>query len=146
MFARSALEIATSVTSVVPSGPVDDIVLCVVYSYDSDGVRTPERPTRKLIPRRGATARPVPSLSMYAAPTPMPTKPNSSRLNGRWNDGSTRADHTVDDSPPALTFCTERMPDSSKLSTRNQPIDGEKSMSRRFDAIVRPAEPPSSST
>ena len=54
----------------------DVILLC------SDGVSTPERPTRKFAPMRGATASPAPSSLTYAAPMPIPTKPNVERLNG----------------------------------------------------------------
>src|SRR5688572_8333769 len=104
--------------------------LCVVYSYDSDGVRTPERPTRKFAPMRGATARPAPSALTYEAPTPMPRKPNVVRLNGKWYDGSMSPDHTVADSSPVLMFETPAMSESSRLSTKNQPIDGEMLMLR----------------
>src|SRR6185503_4446822 len=142
MLNRSALEIPTRVTFELPFASVAPIASCVVYSYDSDGRRMPERPTITSIPRRGATARPVPSSLTYAAPTPIPTKPNSERLNGRWNDGSTRADHNVADSVPALRFVTSTNADSSKLLTKNQPIDGEIFIARMSCASVSPAEPP----
>src|ERR1041385_7227845 len=127
MLNRSALEIATRVTLVVPSGPTAAIVSCVVYSYDSDGRKIPERPTRKSIPSRGETARPAPSLFWYAAPMPIPTKPNMDRLNGKWKLGSAMADHSVaEPSLPAFRLVTSRIADSSKLSIKNQPMLGEK--------------------
>src|SRR5689334_23881164 len=97
--------------------------LCVVYSYDSEGVRMPERPTSRLAPSRGARVKPPPRELTYEPPTPRPAKPNIVRVNGRWYDGSTSAENTVASSSPALTFETPRMPDSWKLSARNQPID-----------------------
>src|SRR5688572_27280820 len=104
---RSALDTATRLTFCM--SPLEtESTSCVVYSYDSDGVRTPERPTRKFIPTRGATARPAPRSLVYAAPMPRPPKANIVRLNGTWYDGSTRADHTVAESSPALMFVTPK--------------------------------------
>src|SRR5688572_23421340 len=146
MLKRSALD--TWITWVDCMSPVSwtSSMSCVVYSYDSDGVRTPERPTRKFIPMRGATARPVPISLTYAAPRPRPPNANIVRLNGTWYDGSTRADHTVADESPALMFETPRMADSSRLSATNQPIVGDTFTVRKSGAIMRPAEPPSSRT
>src|SRR3569623_301903 len=104
MFARSVLDTARSVTSVVPSGSFALIVLCIVYSYDSEGVSTPDLPTRKFKPARGATARAAPSGLTYAPPTPVPRKKYKSLSIAKRNDGSTIADHTDDHTMPAAMF------------------------------------------
>src|SRR4051812_38574378 len=77
---------------------------------------------------------------------PIPANANVVRLIGKWYDGSTTADSTVDDSVPALMFDAPKIADSSRLSARNQPIDGETLTLRKSGASIRPAEPPSSST
>ena len=56
----------------------------VVYWYDIDGLKMPERPIMKLPPRRGATANPVPAPVTCEAPTPRPKKANNERLIGKW--------------------------------------------------------------
>jgi len=76
---RSALDTATS-----DVGPSELDTSCVVYCQLAEGVRMPERPTRKLAPMRGAMAKPVPRSSMYEAPKPRPRKPKVMRLNGMW--------------------------------------------------------------
>src|ERR1041385_7007503 len=130
MLNRSALEIATRVTLVVPSGPTAAIVSCVVYSYDSDGRKIPERPTRKSIPSRGETARPAPSLFWYAAPMPIPTKPNMDRLNGKWKLGSAMADHSVaEPSLPGFRVGRAEIPQVLEVINKN-PADARREVAR----------------
>src|SRR5215207_6698374 len=142
---RSALDTETTLMFCMSPSETES-TSCVVYSYETDGVSTPERPTMKFIPTRGATASPVPRPEMYDAPTPIPPNANIERLNGTWYEGSTSADQIVADSSPVLMFDTLKIPVSSRWSARNQPIDGATFTLRKSDASTRPAEPPSSST
>src|SRR5688572_12226768 len=105
-------------------------VLIVVYWYEIAGVRTPERPTMKFIPTRGATGKPVPRPLTCEAPRPRPANANIERFSGMWYEGSRIADHRVAELSPVLMFEMLRIADSSRLSARNQPIDGEKLMLR----------------